>query len=151
MNPYTILKFIHIFMAIVAVGFNVSYGIWIGRAAREPEHLKHVLSGVRLLDDRFANPGYALLLLTGLGMVFFGNIPLTTLWIAVALVLYVAVLIVGLALFSPLFRRQIAALDAGGPTSPEFVHLSRQSTALGVITAVLVVLILVMMVFKPTL
>jgi uncharacterized membrane protein len=151
MNPYFILKFVHIVMAIVAVGFNISYGIWISRAAKEPEHLKHILSGIRVLDSRFANPGYALLLLTGLGMVFFNGIPLTTFWIATALVLYAAALLVGIALFAPLFRRQIAALDAGGPTSPEFQRLSGQSTMLGVVTAVIVILILVLMVFKPTL
>jgi uncharacterized membrane protein len=151
MNPYFILKFIHIFMAIVAVGFNISYSIWIPRAARDPEHLKFALQGVRFLDRRFANPGYALLLLTGLGMLYFGNIPLTTFWIAAALVLYVAAIVVGIVFFAPVFRRQVAALDAGGPTSPEFMRLSRQSTMLGIVTGIIVILILVMMVFKPTL
>jgi uncharacterized membrane protein len=151
MNPYTILKFIHVFMAIVAVGFNISYSVWIPRAARDPEHFKFVLQGVHVLDSRFANPGYALLLLTGLGMLYFGSIPLTTFWIAAALVLYVAAIVVGIALFAPVFRRQIAALDAGGPASPEFVRLSRQSTMLGMLTAIIIVLILVLMVFKPML
>ncbi|MEP7198679.1 MAG: DUF2269 family protein, partial [Chloroflexota bacterium] len=101
MSLFTVLKFIHIFLAIVAVGFNVSYGIWIARAAKEPAHLLHVLKGVKILDDRFANPAYVLLLLSGLGMVFTANIPLTTFWIAGALVLYVAVVIVGLFVFTP--------------------------------------------------
>ncbi len=151
MSAFDVLKFIHIFMAIVAVGFNVSYGIWITRAAKEPEHLKYVLNGVRFLDRRFANPAYVLLLLTGLGMLYVGNIPLTTFWIDAALVLYAAAVIVGIALFAPVFRRQIALLDAQGPASAEFQRLSRQSTMLGAATAVIVILILAMMVFKPTL
>ena len=70
MSLYTFLKFLHIVFAIVAIGFNVSYGIWLRRAATEPEHAAHILRGVRLLDDRFATPAYVLLLVTGVLMVF---------------------------------------------------------------------------------
>ena len=151
MSPYTLLKFVHILSAIVAVGFNISYSIWIPRASRDPQHLKFTLDVVRFMDDRIANPLYALLLLTGLGMLFFGSIPITTLWIALALVFYVALLIVGLFMFTPRFRQEIAALDTGGPTSPDFLRLASQTRILGMVTGLLVVLILVMMVFKPQL
>ncbi len=43
-------------LAISAIGFNASYGIWLARAGREPEHLGHVLRGIKTLDDLFANP-----------------------------------------------------------------------------------------------
>ena len=43
----------HILLAIVAVGFNLTYGILIRRAAAEPEHFGHVLRTVKVLDDRF--------------------------------------------------------------------------------------------------
>jgi uncharacterized membrane protein len=76
LHPY--IKFVHVLLAIVAVGFNASYGIWLARAAREPAHLGHVLRGIKMLDDRFANPAYGLLLVTGLANVFIGGIPLTT-------------------------------------------------------------------------
>ena len=59
---YPYIKLLHVLLAIVAVGFNASYGIWLARAAREPEHLGHVLRGIKILDDRFANPAYGLLL-----------------------------------------------------------------------------------------
>ncbi len=67
---YTLLKFAHILLAIIAVGFNASYAIWIRRATREPQHLGHVLRGIKFLDNRLANPGYGLLLVTGLSMVW---------------------------------------------------------------------------------
>src|SRR5665809_145231 len=35
---YSLLKFLHVLLAVVAVGFTASYGIWLARAAREPEH-----------------------------------------------------------------------------------------------------------------
>jgi hypothetical protein len=55
-DAYTILKWVHVLMAIIAVGFNASYGVWLARAARAPEHESHVLRGIKVLDDRFANP-----------------------------------------------------------------------------------------------
>ena len=33
---YTVTKFFHILFAIIAVGYNASYGIWLARAARQP-------------------------------------------------------------------------------------------------------------------
>ena len=33
MSVYLILKFLHVLLAIVAIGFNVSYPIWLARAA----------------------------------------------------------------------------------------------------------------------
>lgn len=44
----------------------------------EPEHAAYVLKGIKFLDDRFATPTYILLLLTGFGLVYVGDKPLTT-------------------------------------------------------------------------
>lgn len=44
---YPYIKFLHVLLAIVAVGFNASYGIWLARAAHEPAHLGHVLRGIK--------------------------------------------------------------------------------------------------------
>jgi uncharacterized membrane protein len=151
LNLYTVLKFLHILLAIVAIGFNISYGIWLARARRHPEHLGHTLLGIKLLDDRFANPAYVLLLLSGLGMVFVGEIPLTTLWIASALVLWLILLALGAGLYTPTLRAQIRALEASGPDSPEYRRLARRGTGLGIALAVLVLVIVALMVFKPTL
>jgi uncharacterized membrane protein len=147
---YPWLKYAHILLAIVAVGFNFSYGILIGRAAREPEHLGHVLRTVKVLDDRFANPSYALLLVFGLAMVFVGPYDITDLWILLALGLYVILVVVGAALYSPALRRQIAALDAGGITSPEYAALQARGTRLGMVLGMLVVVMIGLMVMKPT-
>lgn len=147
---FTPLKFLHILFAIIAVGFNASYGIWVARAAREPAHLSHVLQGIRILDHRFANPCYALLLITGLSMVFVGNIPLTTFWIAAALALYVIAIVIGFGFYTPALRRQIQLLESGGADSPEYQGAARRQSVFGIATMIIVILILIMMVFKPT-
>jgi hypothetical protein len=76
------------------------------------------LRGVKILDDRIANPAYGLLLITGAAMVFLGRLPWTTPWLLTALALYAVVAVVGQAGYTPTLRRQIAALDAGGQTRP---------------------------------
>ena len=148
---YTFIKVVHVFLAIIAVGFNASYGIWLGRAAKEPDHELHVLRTIKVLDDRFANPAYALLLISGVAMVLIADIPLTTFWIAASLGLYVFVVIVGLGLYTPTLRRQIQTLEAEGPESAGYKRLATRGNVLGVVLAVPIVVIVFFMVLKPTL
>jgi uncharacterized membrane protein len=149
LTTYTFFKFLHVLMAIVAVGFNATYGIWLARAAREPEHQAHVLRGIKVLDDRFANPAYALLLVTGLVMVWVGDLELTQFWLAGGLTLYVVAVVLGLFVYTPTLRRQIQALQTGD--TAELQRLSARGTAVGVALAVDVVVIVFLMVTKPTL
>jgi uncharacterized membrane protein len=146
---YLVLKFLHVAMAIVAVGFNASYPIWFAVAQREPEAALVILRGVKTLDDRFANPAYGLLLILGLGMVFSAGIPLTTMWILAALVLYVILVVVGLAGYSPTLKRQIAALEAGGTRSEEYMRLNQRGNIIGLVLMLDVIVIVFLMVVKP--
>lgn len=149
---YTIVKFIHILLAIIAFGFNATYGVWLARAQQHPEHLDFALRGVKFLDDYFANPAYLLLLVSGLTMVFVaGYNILTTFWLITALVLWLIAIVLGYAVYTPTLSRQIRVLATSGPESAEFRRLSTRGMVLGIILAVLVLAILVMMVFKPTL
>jgi uncharacterized membrane protein len=148
---FTTIKFIHILLAIIAFGFNATYGIWIARAQRNPEHLDFALRGVKILDDYFANPAYLLLLVSGLTMVFLVGYMLTTFWILSALVLWFVAIVLGYAVYTPTLSRQIRVLAKEGPQSEEYRRLSTRGTVVGIILAVVVLLILVMMVFKPTL
>jgi uncharacterized membrane protein len=151
LEPYDLLKFAHVMLAVVAIGFNASYSIWLARAGREPEHLSHVLRGIKTLDDRFANPAYVLLLVTGLLTAFVGNIPLETLWIAASIGLWLILLVVGLGIYTPTLRKQIALVEGGAAGSAEYTSLARRGMLVGVLLAVIVVVIVFLMVTKPTL
>jgi uncharacterized membrane protein len=148
---YSFLKFLHVLMAVVAVGFNASYGIWLARAAKEPEHAAHVLRGVKILDDRFANPAYALLLVLGLAMVWESGIPLSTFWIAASLVLYVVLVVIAVAGYTPALRQQVALAEAGRIDTDVYRKVAKRSGVIGGILAVTVVVIIFLMVVKPTL
>ena len=151
MTIFTLIKVTHVLLAIVAIGFNATYGIWLARAAREPSHRMFVLNGIKILDDRVANPAYVLLIVTGLLMVAIAEIPLQTFWVAASLVLYAALVILGLGVYSPTLRRQIAMLEPSEPTSEAYHRLERRGAVAGGALAVLSILIVTLMVTKPTL
>ena len=45
-----VLKIVHVVAAIVALGSNVTYGVWLQRAGQDRERLKFVIGGIRTLD-----------------------------------------------------------------------------------------------------
>ena len=101
MNGYLLLKWIHVLMAITALGANITYGLWLARADREPQYLAFALRGVKALDDRVANPAYGILLLTGIAMVYLGRIPWSTPWLLTGLILYVILVVIAAAGYTP--------------------------------------------------
>jgi uncharacterized membrane protein len=148
---YPVLKWIHILMAIVAIGSNATYGIWIARASRKPEALPFTLRGIKLIDDRFANPAYGMLLITGLLMAFQARPLLTAPWLQTALMLYGLLVLLGLLGYTPTLKKQIQLLESQGPASPEYQAVARRGTALGILTILLAVAIVFLMVVKPSL
>lgn len=148
---YLILKWIHVLLAITAVGANITYGVWMPRAAREPQHLGFALRGIRILDNRIANPAYGLLLITGLALTGAGRIPISTPWVLTGLVLWVILVVIAAAGYTPTLRRQIEALDAGGPASPQYQTLDAKATRLGILLLIIAVAIVFVMVTKPAL
>jgi uncharacterized membrane protein len=148
---FKLIKWIHVLSAITAVGANITYGIWITRASREPAVLPFVLRSIKTIDDRVANPLYALLLLTGLTMAFILPIPLTTPWLLTALILYAIATLLGMAVFVPVFRRRLELLETEGLESPKYKAAAKRSTVLGIIVGIDVVMIVFLMVVKPAL
>lgn len=151
MTLFTLTKFVHVTLAIVAVGFNLSYAVWIVRSTKDPEHLGFVMRTIRWIDARIANPAYGVLLVTGLLMAITAGYPLTTFWIAAALVLYAAIAILGIAVIAPSFRAQLAALEREGPASAAFARAAARGRAFGLAVSLAVVVIVFLMVAKPTL
>ncbi len=84
-------------------------------------------------------------------MVWVGDLDLTRFWLLAALVLYAFAVVLGLFVYTPTLRNQIAALESAGPDSGEFQALTRRGTTVGVVLAADVVVIVFLMVTKPTL
>jgi uncharacterized membrane protein len=146
---FLIVKYIHILAAITAFGLNLSYAVWISKARREPAHTAFALSGVKYLDDRIANLAYGVLLLTGLLMVLLAPYPIITFWIDASVALYAVVAVLAITRYTPTLQNQIKLAEAGDTSSLEFVRLAKRNQRVGQVLAVMVLVILAMMVFKP--
>ena len=144
-----ILRFAHVFLAVVAIGANLTYVLWLRIGERDPEHLAYTIRGIRAIDRRVANPAYALLLVTGVAMAVITGVSLTRGWLAVALALYLAAALVGYFVFGPVVRRELAALDRGGVSDPEYLRFRVHARHLGILTTTVVLVILALMVTKP--
>ena len=144
---YTLLKFVHVLLAITAVGSNITYGVWNALAAREPAHAPFALKGIAFIDRRVANPAYGLLLITGLALVAIGGLRQG--WILAALILFVLLIVVAIGFYSRVIRQQIKVMDSEGLASAAYKRLDGQATLYGIISLVIALLIVFLMVVKP--
>jgi uncharacterized membrane protein len=145
---FLLLKLAHVASAIVAIGANVTYAIWMSRAHRDRAHLVFVIETIRFLDRRLALPAYGLVLLTGIVMVARGVYSFTTGWIAAAIGLYLVAVVVGIVAFSPTIRRQLAEARRDA-SSPAYAELAHRNKVLTLVTLTVVGAIVVLMVTKP--
>jgi uncharacterized membrane protein len=148
---YLPLKLVHVLSAIVAVGANLTYFVWLraiqGRARDEQVFGLRTLKRV---DTWLANPAYIVLPITGVIMVLVGDLGFTTFWILVAIGLYVLMGVIGGVLFAPSLRRQTQLVESDGPGSDVYTAAARRTSVAGVITMLPVAGILYLMVMKPT-
>ena len=147
MTWYTLIKYLHVLLAITAVGSNITYGVWNALAAREPAHAPFALKGIAFIDRRVANPAYGLLLITGLALVAIGGLRQG--WILAALILFVLLIVVAIGFYSRVIRQQIKVMDSEGLGSAAYKRLDGQATIYGIISLVIALLIVFLMVVKP--
>ncbi len=148
MSWYSLLKFVHVLLAITAVGSNITYAAWNARGAMEPQHLSFALRGIKFLDNRVANPAYGLLLLTGLALVVVGKWGLRG-WIIAALILFVILIVVAVGFYSRVTNRQLQVLETAGESSPAYQQLAGQARLYGIASLVIALVIVFVMVVKP--
>jgi hypothetical protein len=146
---YQTVVYIHVLSAIIAVGYNATYAVWLTRGGMEREHLLFALRGIKFMDDRIANPAYGLLLITGIAQVIMSHRSWHQTWIELAIALWVLLAIIAFAAYSPTLKRQIKVLSDRGPDDPAYLAVDRRSTVLGVILMIIALVIVGLMVFRP--
>ncbi len=151
MSLFSALLFLHVLSAIAAVGTNLTYRLLLAQSRQHPDKLVYTLNTVRVLDQRLANPAYSLLLVTGLVMALTIPVPLTTPWLLSAIILYVSIAVLGIAVVAPVFRRQIRLAESEGVTGLDYQATARASDFIGITVTALAVLIVFLMVTKPAL
>lgn len=151
MTLYTLLKYVHIVVAVVALGANITYVVWFTRARNNPEALAFTLHTVKSIDDYIATPAYVLLLPSGWLLASLADWSLTLPWILTALILYASVSVIGLGIYTPTLKKQIAIAERLGENAREYKEISYRTNAIGVALNILVLLIIYLMVAKPVL
>jgi uncharacterized membrane protein len=148
MTWYTVLKYLHVLLAITAVGSNITYGFWKMLGAREPAHAPFALKGIDFIDRRVANPAYGLLLITGLVLLAVGQVGFRG-WVIAALILFVLLIVVAVGFYSRVVRQQIQVMDAEGIASANYKRLDGQAMTYGIVSLVIALAIVFLMVVKP--
>ena len=148
MSWYNLLKYIHVLLAIIALGSNITYAVWKTLAAKEPAHALFALRGIAFIDNRVANPAYGLLLITGLTLLAVGQWGFRG-WVIAALILFVLLIVVAIGFYSRAFRQQIQVLETEGQASAAYKRLDGQATIYGIASLVIALVIVFMMVVKP--
>jgi hypothetical protein len=148
MTWYTLIKYLHVLLAITAVGSNITYGVWKTLGAREPAHAPFALKGIAFIDNRVANPAYGGLLITGLVLLAVGQVGFRG-WVIAALILFVLLIVVAIGFYSRVVRQQIQVMDAEGVASATYKRLDGQATTYGIVSLVIALAIVFMMVVKP--
>jgi hypothetical protein len=145
---YTLLKYLHVLLAITAVGSNITYGVWKTLGARDPAHAPFALKGIQFIDNRVANPAYGGLLITGLLLLAVGQVGLRG-WVIAALILFALLIVIAVGFYSRVVRQQIQVMDAEGVASAAYKRLDAQAMTYGIVSLVIALLIVFLMVVKP--
>lgn len=145
---YILVKFVHVALAVVGVGTSAGLGLWLELAPNTREHEAYALRAIRFLEYRFVVPMMVLLLLSGWAMVSLAPWPLDTPWIVLALALWGSILL-GMAAYHPILRRQIGLVEAGARDTPHYRTLALGGRLLGGAIGLLFLVIVYLMVVKP--
>lgn len=148
---YLLVLWLHVVAAAIAVGANVTYGVWFGRVRSAPAALPFTLATVKFVDDRLANPAYGAVAVTGVLLVWLGQYTFTTPWVLASTVLFAAVGVLAFFVFTPALRRQVELAEAWQAHTPEFQALAKRGAVVGPLLGVLVAAILFLMVVQPRL
>ena len=115
-TEYAALKFIHIFVAIVALGTSAGLGIVLEFFANHPVHGPYVLRMIYRMTAWVVMPGYVLMLVTGAWLAHL-SWSFSTSWIQAALGLWVVgAVLLGLTLTALRKQRMVLSRVLGGGT-----------------------------------
>ena len=148
---YLILKWLHVLAAIAVVGLHGVYGVWIVRAYGHTKALPFTLRTVKLLDDRVALPGFAILLLSGVAMVARTKLAASTPWLLSGLLLFAVLTLVHFLVYRPALRQLILFAERNDLGTPEFQTAVNRERNVGIAMVVALLLIAFLMVVKPRL
>ena len=150
------LVFLHVFSAIVAFGPTFAFAIYGAQAGKEPQHANFMARANHVVSDRLVLPVVLSMPVTGLLIVWAAGIPLLdTRWLLVAIVIYIGAVLYSLLVQRPATLKLVELTSSPPPPgatgpSPELMATVAKIRRGGMILGLMVVLIVFLMVVKPT-
>ena len=150
---FQLMLYLHIVGAIIAFGFGFAVPV-IGRmAAAEPGHGNFFLRAGKRVGDTILLPASLSMAVTGAGLIYFGSRTPREMWLSIAMLIYVIAILVVIFVQRPLLARLIALTSTPpGPTGPDPMvpPLLKRSRMVGLGLSLAVLVIVFLMVYKPT-
>ena len=152
----TFLLVLHVLGAVVALGFSLSYAIWVRRGEADGvQGRAFALRTISWIDQHVTTPAFISQLVTGLLLVATIDWDLLRqAWLEVSLGIYVLLTVLAITVYGPSFRRQreiAEAIASGEADEASYDAASTKATTWGSIVTVLTLVIVVLMVWKPAL
>ncbi len=154
MNTYLLLKWIHILssVALVGVGFGSAFYMYFTNRTRNVAAIAAVARLVVRADYWFTAPAAVIQPVTGITLASIANYPLTTTWLVATYALYVLAgtcwLVVVWLQIKMAEMARIAA-DSESTLPPRYWRYARAWELLGMLAFPAMLLVYLMMVFKP--
>ena len=160
---FLLLLFLHIGGAILAFGPSFAMPIIGAAGGREPQHANFAIRLSEAIVKQRVTPLAIWVGVTGVLLIIVAGRSPGELWLSVAIALYVFALVFSFVVATPNTKKLIEATSGGPPPAPapgspppsgpppHIAELVRKSQRNGMILGLMVVLILLMMIFKPSL
>ena len=154
--PY--LLFLHVLGAILAFGPTFAYSIMGAMAGREPQHANFSARQTAAIGNRLVYPLAIIQGVTGVLLILAAQIDVRAApWLALGIILYLIALTYALTIQRNALHRLIALTSTPpppgtppGPPPPEVLATVKKIQRGGMFTGILVVVIVFLMVVKPT-
>ena len=152
---YLILKYLHILSMVLlfGTGLGSAFYKWMADRSNNIEHITITNRNVVLADWLFTTPTIIIQPISGFSLAYLADIPLSTFWISASLAFY---LLAG-ACWIPVVWLQIrmkkladTALKNNSPLTEDYWRCTRMWFWLGIPAFISMVIIVLLMVFKPT-
>ena len=155
---FPLILFLHILGAIVAFGPTFAYSIMGGMAAKEPQHANFSSRQVAAIGRGVVYPLAIVQGITGVLLIVSGKIDVTTrAWLGIAIVLYLVMVTYGLTVQRMALHQLIEMTSTPpppgtppGPPPPAVVAQVKKVQRGGMFLGILIVVIVFLMVVKPT-
>jgi uncharacterized membrane protein len=150
-----IFLFLHVMGAIVAFGPTFSFPIIGAMGGKEPQHANFATRLTETIVEQRVLPLAIFQGITGVALVLVTGINLTTPWLLTGIVLYLIVLGYNVLIGTPTVKKVIEMTStppppgASGPP-PELLAAIRKVQRGGMFSGLMVAIIVILMVTKPT-